>query len=80
MICFFWGTPILHLGKLWINWAKSALLPLDEEVSPYLSTFCPVPTVQSFKYLGVHISPVIKDYCTLDIFPILHGFKAKITI
>lgn len=69
----------LHSG-LTINWAKLNLMPLDAEVSPSLPSLCPVPVVQSFKYLGVYIAPNITEYCKLNIMPLLHRFKAKIVV
>lgn len=53
-------TVITDFGTysdLAINWSKSALLPLEDIVDPSLHTFCPVPVVELFKYLGVVISP-----------------------
>lgn len=67
-------------SSLTINWAKPALLQLGDVVAPSLADFCPVPVVRSFKYLDIYISPIVTDYCTLNIMLLMHGLRATVSI
>lgn len=67
-----------HFSGLTINWTKSALLLLDGESGQSVSAASPIPTIYTFKYLGVTITSNIRDYCRLNIHPLLSRFRDKV--
>lgn len=71
-------TQFGHYSGLIINWSKSALMLLDEDQEVELPDSCPIPVVASFKYLGVRISPRLREYSSLKINPLLSRFQDKI--
>lgn len=55
-------TDFGRFSGLTINWSKSALLALDQGIHPQLGIYCPVPVIESFKHLGIEISPQPLDF------------------
>lgn len=43
-----------------------------------MTVLCPIPIVHFFKYLDIQVSPMLTDYCRLNMYPLLTHFRAKI--
>lgn len=67
-----------HLFGLTINWTKSALLLMDGGSGQSVLAACPIPTMSLFKYLGIHGTSNILDYCHLSIHPLLSRFRDRV--
>lgn len=67
-----------YLG-LAINWSKSSLMTLDRKSAP-LSTQTNIPIFDSFKYLGIHLTPRLLDYIHLNLMPLLACLRDKVRI
>lgn len=59
-----------------INWAKSSLFPIDENVM--VPTDCPIPLSGSFKYLGILVQLHISRFLELNLAPIIGAFGEKV--
>lgn len=55
--------------------SKSTLILIDEEGTSQAELDSPIPVTSSFKYLGVQVTPNIKDFCCLNISPPLLRFR-----
>lgn len=59
-----------------INWAKSSLFPIDENVT--VSKDCPIPLSGSFKYLGILVQRLISTFLEINLTPIIRAFREKV--
>lgn len=88
--CYFWGILTLPFKEdmdvktsfgsysgLSINWAKSALIPLYAMVS---LSVCILPCACDavIQVSGMYISPIIMDYCAINIIHIRYKTKTNI--
>lgn len=60
-----------------VNWSKSILFPIDQAAKTTSPSHYPLQWVETFKYLGVHISTQEKDYISLNLAPVLLEIKKK---
>lgn len=61
-----------------VNWSKSILFPIDQAAKTTSSPDCSLKWVETFKYLGVHISTQAADFISLNLTPILLDTKTKL--
>lgn len=68
----------VHSG-LTINWAKSTLMLIDvDDTQPVAQFQCLFSSTTLFKYSDSWVTPNPRDFCCLDIFPLLTQFWDRI--
>lgn len=70
-------TDFGHYSGLTINWSKSALMFLDGAPGLDAELPCPVPVVTSFKFLGIHVSLKLTDYCSQKYIPLTDSLQRQ---
>lgn len=63
-----------------INWTKSLIMLLDSTSDSPGSTIQDIPFTPQFKYLGVYVTPQLRDYVSLNVCPLLSRIKDKIKV
>lgn len=64
-------TDFGEISGFTINWSKSILMPFDPLAAPLPEGAGQVTIANSFRYLGVMVSPDPTDYLWLNIGPLL---------
>lgn len=63
-----------RFSGLCVNWEKSSAMAIDPDAQAVATQQVPIAWVSHFKYLGIHITPNVSDYMSLNL-PVLAKTK-----